>query len=115
LGLIPLAYHKDVDSAVPVPRGEVEFTVITPKNAKSPVALLGLSSIEAVELGQALVEAKFQGKSAYLCIEVTHDDATLKSGHSDCDGLLRAGVSAPPVSELPSVVVDPVDDNRRVE
>jgi hypothetical protein len=114
LWLIPLAYYEEVDSPVPVPRGEVEFTVIRRKNLKSAVALLGSSSLEAVELGQAVVKATFQGKSAYLCIDVTRD-AALTSGHSDCQGLVQAGVIASPVSELPSVVLDPVDDSKRVE
>jgi hypothetical protein len=94
--LIPLAYYKGVDSPVPVPRNDVEFTVVTPNHEKSPIAFwdTDLGSVKSVGLGQALVKVTFGGKSAYACIDVTRD-AAVTSAYADCRGFAPSGVSVP--------------------
>jgi hypothetical protein len=94
--LIPLGYYKGVNSPVPVPRDQVEFTMITPNQGKSPIAFwdTSLGSVKSVALGQALVKATFRGKSAYVCIDVTRD-ASVTSGYADCRGFIPSGVAAP--------------------
>lgn len=94
--LIPLAYYPGVNSPVPVPRDEVEFTVITRNHEKSPMAFAdtSLGSVKSVRLGQALVKATFREKSAYVCIDVTRE-AAVTSAHADCHGLVPSGITVP--------------------
>jgi hypothetical protein len=92
--LLPLAHYKGVDSPVPVPRDDVEFTVITRNHEKSPIAFWDatLGSVKSVEVGQALVKATFGGKSSYACVDVTRD-AAVTSAYADCRGFLPPGVT----------------------
>lgn len=92
--LIPLAYYKGVDSPVPIPRDEVDFSVITRNPEKSPISFAdtSLGSVKSVGLGQALVKATFREKSAYVCIDVTRD---VTSARADCHGLIPSGVTVP--------------------
>lgn len=110
--LTPLAYYSGVDAPVPVYSDEVAFTIITRKNEASPITFdPSFRGVHSMKLGQALVKAKFRGRSAYTCIDVMQD-ARFASGGSDCHDFLPSDSAQTP--EQPVHSSDPRVNERSV-
>jgi hypothetical protein len=77
-------------------------SVITRKNEEPPITVdPSFFGVKSVKVGQALIKAKFGGKSAYTCIDVMRD-ARMTSGRSDCHDL------------LPSDLTEPMEETKRL-
>jgi len=99
--LIPVAFYQGINSPIPfnpIPAtllNDIVFTVVTRRNQRSPIAFNpSTGEVKAVMVGQALVKATLNGKSAYACVDVMPraDDWNQRS---NCNDFLPPGLTEP--------------------
>lgn len=99
--LVPVAFYNGIDSPIPltpIPAAllkDIVFTVVTRRDQRSPIAFSpSTGEVKAVMVGQALVKATLDGKSAYSCVDVMPrgDDWNTRS---NCNDFLPPGLTEP--------------------
>lgn len=99
--VVPVAFYHGIQSPIPLYpltgnlRNQIAFSVIPKGNQPPPVEYdPATAEVKAIRLGQALIKATLDNKSAYACVDVSRD-AREAAQYSDCSSFLPAGLTEP--------------------
>jgi len=94
--LFPRAFYAGAEHPVPIPHGDVKFTMISGTPNDPPISLdKATGEIRALHLGHALVLTTFQGFTVLTCIDVQQHSED-GNDRTDCRELVPDGMTPPP-------------------